>query len=120
MSVTRMDGQIGVLDAQSMTLRVFGLDGEPLYDLGAKGQGPGEFMSPRTVQGVEEGAFVVFDASGRVTRFDAERAALPRTLLRNPTQRRSREAQQDASGGALSSSGSSPCSATARRSWPDE
>ena len=81
-SVTRMDGQIGVLDAQSITLRVFGLDGKPLYDLGAKGQGPGEFMSPRAVQGLEEGAFVVFDASGRVTRFDAERGALPRILLR--------------------------------------
>jgi hypothetical protein len=80
--VTRVGGQIGVLDAQTMTLRVFSLDGMPLYDLGAKGQGPGEFMSPRAVHGLGEGAFVVFDAAGRVTRFDAKPGAPPRTLLR--------------------------------------
>lgn len=80
--VTRVGEQIGVLDAQTMTLRVFDLSGEPLYDLGARGQGPGEFMSPRAVQGLGEGAFVVFDGAGRVTRFDAAKGAPPQTLLR--------------------------------------
>lgn len=80
--VARVGEQIGVLDAQTMTLRVFGLDGRPLYTLGTRGQGPGEFMSPRSVQASDGKAFVVFDATGRVTRFDAREGAPPQTLMR--------------------------------------
>ena len=80
--VVRVGEQIGVLDAQTMTLRVFGLEGKPMYELGARGQGPGEFMSPRAVQGLDGRAFAVFDATGRVTRFDAHEGASPETLVR--------------------------------------
>lgn len=79
--VARVGEQIGVLDALTKTLRVFDTDGKPLYNLGADGHGPGEFISPRSVQALGGRAFIVFDGAGRVTRFDAQDGASPETLL---------------------------------------
>jgi hypothetical protein len=60
-------GTVYVLDAMAGEVRVFGLDGEHLRTFGRKGDGPGEFRSPRALDQVD-GTIVVTDVR-RVTQF---------------------------------------------------
>lgn len=68
----RPDGSVVVVDAGAASVRVFDSRGVFMARLGARGEGPGEFRTPRDVVRHRDGSVSVFDeASFRVTTFSA-------------------------------------------------
>jgi hypothetical protein len=64
---------IYVLDNQTATIRVFNKQGEYLKTIGKKGQGPGELISPRTIQITPQNEIMVYDFGiRRLTFFSLE------------------------------------------------
>lgn len=59
------DDEIFVVDEQVPVVRVFDMEGRHVRDLGAAGQGPGEFERPRFVTGAPDGRIFVIDGRGR-------------------------------------------------------
>jgi hypothetical protein len=65
-------GGVAVLDQQAAQILLFDGDGTYLGTLGAKGEGPGELMSPGTLARLPGDTFAVYDArTRRITRFAA-------------------------------------------------
>lgn len=65
-------GQIYVVDAQAVSVKVFDADGEYLRVLGGEGQGPGEFQSPRSVVAVDGAVIVGASRNARWSHFDLQ------------------------------------------------
>ena len=66
------NGDLVVADAGSRRVRWYDADGRYLRDLGAPGEGPGEFRSPAQVSIGGDGQIVIWDAGHwRLSRFDA-------------------------------------------------
>jgi hypothetical protein len=66
------DERIVLLDEQADTVRVYDRDGEFLFDVGAKGQGPGEFANPMILTMDAANRVYVFDMGARrLSEFDA-------------------------------------------------
>ena len=59
------DAEIFVIDAQIPVIRVYDMDGRHLRDLGAGGQGPGEFARPQFITGTADGRILVLDPGSR-------------------------------------------------------
>jgi len=71
-SVFADEGHIYVVDSQVPTVRMYTLDGSFVHDLGAKGQGPGEYRWPTIVAAGEDGrVFVVDMGTRRINIYDA-------------------------------------------------
>jgi hypothetical protein len=68
------DDEIYVIDSQAPAVRIYDYDGIYLRTIGRSGQGPGEYMSPRTVYTDDAGRIYVQEASGnaRVNIYDHE------------------------------------------------
>jgi hypothetical protein len=63
--------RIVLLDEQADTVRVYDRAGQFLFDIGAQGQGPGEFANPMILTMDAAGRTYVYDASGwRLSEFD--------------------------------------------------
>jgi hypothetical protein len=58
------DEEIYLIDTQVPIVRVYDLDGRHLRDIGAEGQGPGEYERPRSVLVGPDGRVYVSDAGG--------------------------------------------------------
>ncbi|PIE53586.1 hypothetical protein CSA37_01085 [Candidatus Fermentibacteria bacterium] len=59
------DGRIGVLDRLTATLYVFSTSGDYLFEIGRKGEGPGEFASPDCFIAIGDDSIVIFDKMAR-------------------------------------------------------
>lgn len=64
-AVRLRDGRIVVVNRGSTELRVFDSTGTYLHAIGRRGQGPGEFMSPGTLQRLPGDSLIVFDTQLR-------------------------------------------------------
>jgi len=63
-------GRIYVVDSQVPTVRVYDWGGGHLFDIGRKGEGPGEFiMQPAAVATLPNGDVVVSESGARLHRF---------------------------------------------------
>ena len=77
------DGGVAILDAVHRQVRLFERDGTVRSVFGNEGEGPGEFRSPRSIQGIEE-EIVVFDGrTGRLTWIDSRGRLLRVHTLRD-------------------------------------
>ena len=65
-------GQIYVVDAQAVSVKVFDANGEYLRELGGEGQGPGEFQRPRSVVTVGDVVIVGASRNARWSHFDLQ------------------------------------------------
>jgi hypothetical protein len=64
------DTTIYCVDNQDCKIKVFNARGKYWFDFGRKGQGPGEFMSPRSIAVSSEGSIFVLDVGQRnISRF---------------------------------------------------
>lgn len=59
-----------IMDVGQKTISLINADGELVNTLGGEGRGPGEFMSPASIQAFSEVFLVVDNAEYRVSRFD--------------------------------------------------
>lgn len=59
------DGGVAVIDGQGSRVLMFGARGEFERVLGERGEGPGEFMSPKTLSAIHGDTLVVYDVSLR-------------------------------------------------------
>ena len=66
------EDRILVLDSQIPVVRVYGLDGEHVLDVGRRGQGPGEFMEPGGVAVTRAGDILVLESDLQVDVFDPD------------------------------------------------
>jgi hypothetical protein len=58
----RPDGSIVVADAGDLTVRVFSAEGDHLFSVGARGDGPGELRRIGSLQALSNGGLAVFDS----------------------------------------------------------
>ena len=66
-------GRIYVIDQQVPVVRVYDFDGAHLFDFGAQGQGPGEFQSPYSIAGTDDGRIFIADSrNGRINVYSAD------------------------------------------------
>jgi hypothetical protein len=75
----RVDGRgnIYVLDSRAPKLIKFGSDGAIVFSIGRKGQGPGEFMVPQTMELGKQDSLLVYDVGNRrLSYFSADTGAL--------------------------------------------
>jgi len=71
--VAALDGRIYVLDGSVPAVRVYDDSGRHLMDIGAEGDGPGEFRRPDALLVAEDGRVFVRDSNqGRITVFDEQ------------------------------------------------
>lgn len=71
--VAALDGRIYVLDGSVPAVRVYDDEGRHLMDIGAEGDGPGEFRRPDALLVADDGRVFVRDSNqGRITVFDEE------------------------------------------------
>lgn len=75
----KVDGQrFLVADPYAAQARIYTTRGELLWARGRQGQGPGEFMSVRTAQAMEDGRIAVIDLTlARITYFDLDASIDP-------------------------------------------
>ena len=67
------DGGVAVLDQQAAQVRLFGPGGAYLGALGARGEGPGELMTPGSLARLHGDTFAVYDRrTRRITRYPAD------------------------------------------------
>jgi hypothetical protein len=79
------DGSVLVADRQSGLVRRYGRGGDLLQQLGAVGEGPGEFRSPTSLAGLPGDSVVVWDAAlWRASVFDGD-GRFARTVRYDPT-----------------------------------
>lgn len=72
-SIWATASEILVLDTQVPAIRVFDYDGSFLRNIGAAGQGPGEYSMPFSIGGDPKGRLVVADAgNGRISFFELD------------------------------------------------
>ncbi len=66
-TVVRVDGKhrIFVVDSGDHKVRVYDAEGKSLFQMGRKGQGPGEFQQPSSVGFLADGRVLVGDSSNR-------------------------------------------------------
>ena len=68
---TNGGGQVAVTDELKHRILVFNPDGSKKHVVGGKGQGNGEFMSPKNIAATPEGKLIVADsANHRLQSFD--------------------------------------------------
>lgn len=78
------DGVMFVLDRGNSRIVAFGPDGEPLYEFGAEGQGPGEFSYPRHLAMVGDILVVNDQGNSKFSLFDRDGTHLRDHRLRQP------------------------------------
>jgi hypothetical protein len=71
-SVWATEDRILVLDTQIPTVRVYDLDGNHLFDVGRRGEGPGEFTQPAGVAVTRGGDILVIESSTQIEVFAAD------------------------------------------------
>ncbi len=66
------DGSVVVIDRQTLEIRRFGPNGDHLLTFGGRGEGPGEFKSPRpSIQRLGD-TLLILDSDNTLARFDSE------------------------------------------------
>jgi hypothetical protein len=61
---------VHILDEQSQTIKVFGMDGRLVAEVGGPGEGPGEFRHPQAMVRLSNGKLIVSDIDRRLHVFE--------------------------------------------------